>query len=452
MNMKYIMCLFFASLTLFSCEMKKELFGQTDKDKIDNSTSENDGLLDLELKPIGEVNIPDSKGDNITGGDIVTLDVNGFAVDVFDDKDNLVKHYQSYADFKNEGGLLLPAGNYSIRATMGDDVSAGFDKPYYSGSQVCEITPQEVAKVITECVLSNKKVTFRCTDEFLKKFKDDYSIVVDNNLGVITTSKDETRALYLKNTGILQFTIYTTTVEGSKHLVYNYDLSKNDQVMEYNNILIDLDLVEEPTEPEIPVDPEEPTDPGDPVLPPTDTVIVKTPAIKVDISLIEKDFIIEIPSDFIESGGDGGNENPGGGEDPKPAKPTIVGDEGLDISKPIEVSGAGNKTVRVTITTPGKLASLQVKIISPILEPLVEALGLGSEFDMCNLSATQSAIIDQLGLAKPTVGAASNVFDISAFMPMIAGLEAGDYIFKITAVDEIGQKDTKTLTIRNLNQ
>ena len=56
---------------------------------------------------------------------------------------------------------MLPAGHYSIRATLGEDVNAGFDKPLYSGTNVCEHTPQEVEKDITDCVMSNKKVTFR---------------------------------------------------------------------------------------------------------------------------------------------------------------------------------------------------------------------------------------------------------------------------------------------------
>ena len=41
-----------------------------------------------------------------------------FAIDIIDGNGNTVKHYDSYADLKNEGGLLLPAGNYSIRATL----------------------------------------------------------------------------------------------------------------------------------------------------------------------------------------------------------------------------------------------------------------------------------------------------------------------------------------------
>ena len=68
------------------------------------------------------------------------------------------------------------------------------------------------------------------------------------------------------------------------------------------------------------------------------------------------------------------------------AKPTIVGDAGLDISQPIEISGAGNKTVRVKINTPGKLASLVVKITSSTLEALLPAVGLTSEFDICDVS------------------------------------------------------------------
>ena len=169
MKYKYLLLLLF-SLLFFSCEMKKEILGQTDKGQTDDTTVENQGLLDLELKPEKEADIPVSKGGSTTGSQTVILDVNEFAIDIIDVNGNTVKHYDSYADLKNEGGLLLPAGHYSIRATLGEDVNAGFDKPFYSGTNVCEITPQEVAKVITDCVLSNKKVTFRCSDDFLKKF------------------------------------------------------------------------------------------------------------------------------------------------------------------------------------------------------------------------------------------------------------------------------------------
>ena len=381
MKYKYLLLLLF-SLLFFSCEMKKEILGQTDKGQTDDTTVENQGLLDLELKPEKEADIPVSKGGSTTGSQTVILDVNEFAIDIIDVNGNTVKHYDSYADLKNEGGLLLPAGHYSIRATLGEDVNAGFDKPFYSGTNVCEITPQEVAKVITDCVLSNKKVTFRCSDDFLKKFNDDYSIVIDNKVGALTTQNGEKRTTYLKNTGILQFTVYATMKNGGKTLVYNYDMSKNEDIQQYNN---------------------------------------------------------------AGGEGDGGDDNEGGDT---VAKPTIVGDAGLDISQPIEISGAGNKTVRVNINTPGKLASLVVKITSSTLEALLPAVGLTSEFDICDEGLKET--LSKLGLSA-TKGATSTTFDISSFMPMIAGLGGGDYLFTITATDQLGQKASKTLTVRNLN-
>ena len=143
--------------------------------------------------------------------------------------------------------------------------------------------------------------------------------------------------------------------------------------------------------------------------------------------------------------GDGGDDNEGGDT---VAKPTIVGDAGLDISQPIEISGAGNKTVRVKINTPGKLASLVVKITSSTLEALLPAVGLTSEFDICDEGLKET--LSKLGLSA-TKGATSTTFDISSFMPMIAGLGGGDYLFTITATDQLGQKASKTLTVRNLN-
>ena len=233
--------------------------------------------------------------------------------------------------------------------------------------------------------------------------------VIDNKVGALTTQNGEKRTTYLKNTGILQFTIYATMKNGGKTLVYNYDMSKNEDIQQYNNILIDLDLEEGDSSPDEPDD-NEPVEPDDPIVP-DDSVSVKNPVLKVDISLIEKEYVIEIPSDFIDAGGedDGGDDNEGGDT---VAKPTIVGDAGLDISQPIEISGAGNKTVRVKINTPGKLASLVVKITSSTLEALLPAVGLTSEFDICDEGLKET--LSKLGLSA-TKGATSTTFDDCRF-------------------------------------
>lgn len=86
--------------------MKKEILGQTDKGQTDDTTVENQGLLDLELKPEKEADIPVSKGGSTTGSQTVILDVNEFAIDIIDVNGNTVKHYDSYADLKNGGRFV----------------------------------------------------------------------------------------------------------------------------------------------------------------------------------------------------------------------------------------------------------------------------------------------------------------------------------------------------------
>ena len=82
------------------------------------------------------------------------------------------------------------------------------------------------------------------------------------------------------------------------------------------------------------------------------------------------------------------------------------------------------------------------------MEALLPAVWLTSEFDICDEGLKET--LSKLGLSA-TKGATSTTFDISSFMPMIAGLGGGDYLFTITATDQLGQKASKTLTVRNLN-
>ncbi len=443
--------IYFALFVLFfslpACEMKKEILGQLDEEETTEPSTEGMGVLDLELNPEREAAIPDTKGATVSSTDSLALDVEAFSIDILDASGMTVAHYDTYADLRDEGGLLLPAGDYTVRASLGDDVNAGFDQPYYAGSTVCTITEQEVAKVVANCTLSNKKITFRCSERFLEQFDNDYAIVVDNNVGALTTNRTEERTAYLKNTGVLQFTLYATLRDGGRPLTYHYDLSKSGEVQEHNNVLVDLDLIDTPDEePDEPSDPDEPADPGDPELP-EDSVTLQAPIIKVDVSLIEKEFIIEIPSDFVDAGEGGGDtpSTPGDGDEDKPAAPSITGEAGLDLDQPFELPDGGDATVRIRILTPGKLASLRVKIDSPQLEEMLPVVGLTSEFDMCD--ETLKDAFDALGLPLAVVGATSTLFDISNFMPALDLVGVTRCTFTITATDQLGQRATASLIV-----
>lgn len=453
MFMRTLYILLFCLPFLFSCEMKKDLLGGGKDSEDEKPTYENVGMLDLKLKPEKEAKAPGTKVNDDSLED--ELNPNDFSVAILDSIGQTVKEYESYADMNEDGTLLLPAGKYSIKASSGTDLNAGYNSPYYVGDTTCVVSEKEVVTVVAECKLGNKKVQFLCDENFLEQFSDDYYIVIDNGAGVLTLTKDEIRVAYLKDTGTLRFTMYATTHD-NKTRTYSYDLSKEDLIQSHNNILISLGTVpadpdtpggddgnnpSEPNEPELPEDPE-PEDPENPVVP---EVPVKGPAIKVDVSLIEKDYIIEIPSNFVESdkpetpGGDdntGGENKPGGDDKPAADTPTITGTidgKAFDVTKPQSINNV--KSVIINMYLPTGLSSLtaNVKIGKDINLSLDLLDYAGSDFE---------SILSQMGLPKK--GDKGNLkFNISSFLTL---MEASNS-FKVTVKDNNGKSVTATIQL-----
>lgn len=459
MRISYI--ILFCLPFLFSCEMKKDLLGGG-KDSEDEKTSyENIGLLNLELKPEKEATVPGTKGDEESGE--IELNPEDFAVAILDSTGLTVAEYESYAEMKNDGQLLLPAGKYSVIASYGDNPNAGFNTPYYTGDTSCVVTEKEVVNLVAKCRLGNKKVQVVCTDDFLSQFNEDYSIVIDNGEGALKLGKDEKRIPYLKNTGVLRFTMYATTHDEVAH-TFSHDLSKDDLVNSHNNVLISLGTVpnvpdgddnnnnkpDDSEEPEEPDDPE-PDDPDDSDNTEKPDVPVKSPIIKVDVSLIEKDYVIEIPSDFVESdkpdtpGGDDNNQ--GGGNDDNQG--------GSDTQKKISITGTLNGKSFDLGTTQTVTASSKV-VINLYLPTGLDALDvyveIGSEIklslDLLDASSVAeiNGILANLDkkLSVPSKGQSGNLkFDISPFMGM---LETNNS-FKVSIKDKNGEKTNATIKL-----
>ena len=435
-------------LLFVSCEMKKDLFGQGQGNE-EESVPENVGLLDLHVVAEREAAVPGTKGDAEDENPYLVTD--DFCVSILDSVGQVVKSYDSYAALKADGELLLPAGKYMIRAFSGDDPDAGFDAPYYEGDTTCVVSAKEVVKIETNCRLANKKVQFDLSDQFFDTFKSDYMIVVDNGQGVLTIASDELRSAYLRNTGTLRFTIYTTTYKGESY-TYSCDLSKDEQIKEHNNLYIKLDAIDAkpdepgepsdpdnpdnpgPDEPSEPDEPEEPTDPDKPEYPSS------APIIKVDVSLIEKNYIIEVPSDFVEEDKPdvpdtpGGNE-PGEGETPVVTEPTIgatLDGKAFDISKPQKITESSK--VVIQLTAPGGLASLEVKVV------------IGEDdltIDVFNPDPDIAGVLK--GMELPKKGETKmQTFDISTFLNMLAD---GSNSFAITMTDEKGKPASGTITL-----
>ena len=444
---------------LTACEMKKDLFGGGVKEEA--PSYDNLGLLDIEIQAEREAELRADGSVSVEESNALKPDE--FAIEIADSTGQVVKSFPSLAAMKEAGELLLPVGTYSVHAAYGSDVNAGFNSPYYAGDTTCVVSEKEVSKVVTKCVLQNKKVQFAVSDEFLSQFSSDYSIVVDNGLGVLTLTPEQLGSAFFKNTGTLRFSLYATTYDGQVH-TYTSDLSGNEQVLAHNNIYVELGAVptipdqpggvdpEEPEEPEMPEDPDEP-EPEDPDQPKPDVPVA--PVIKVDVTLIEKDYVIEIPSNFVENSkpGTGGGDTPStpeGGGTTDPSKPevsnevTITGKidgKSFAVSQTQTVSD-DTKSVVINLYLPTGLSELTVKVsIEGSIDGLVVDL-LNAE----QVSGINTILLRMVGktLSVPSKGAKGNLtFDISPFL----GLFGDNNTFELYVKDKNGKDATETIKL-----
>ena len=451
----YTLCML---LPLFSaCEMKKDLFGSNNGDVL---TYENVGLLDIEIEAEREAELESDRITTLEETD--ALKPEEFAIEIADSTGQVVKSFPSLAAMKEACELLLPVGTYSVHAAYGADVNAGFNSPYYAGDTTCVIADRQVLKVLVRCVLQNKKVQFAVNEEFRSMFASDYSIVVDNGTGILMLSESQLGSAFFKNTGALRFSLYATTYEGQVH-TYTCDLSDNEQVLAHNNIFVELGAV--PTIPDQPggVDPDEPDEPDepdDPIEPdpepdePKPDVPV-APVIKVDVTLIEKDYVIEIPSNFVENSKPGtGNGDtpttPGEGENTDPSDP-VQPEESTDVTITGKIDGK-SFDVNQTQTVSDDTKSVVINLYLPTgLEELTVDVSIGDIFlplDLLDASAVAAinGILSGMGktLTVPAKGSKGNLtFDISAFIGMLDTNNS----FKLYVKDKNGKDDTATIKL-----
>ena len=454
----YTLCML---LPLFSaCEMKKDLFGNNNGDVL---IYENVGLLDIEIEAEREAELDPDRITTLEETD--ALKPEEFAIEIADSTGQVVKSFPSLAAMKEACELLLPVGTYSVHAAYGADVNAGFNSPYYAGDTTCVIADRQVLKVLVRCVLQNKKVQFAVNEEFRSMFASDYSIVVDNGTGILMLSKSQLGSAFFKNTGALRFSLYATTYEGQVH-TYTCDLSDNEQVLAHNNIFVELGAVptipdqpggvdpDEPDEPDEPDDPIEPDpEPDEPDEPKPDVPVA--PVIKVDVTLIEKDYVIEIPSNFVENSKPGtGNGDtpttPGEGENTDPSDPGQP-EESTDVTITGKIDGK-SFDVNQTQTVSDDTKSVVINLYLPTgLEELTVDVSIGDIFlplDLLDASAVAAinGILSGMGktLTVPAKGSKGNLtFDISAFIGMLDTNNS----FKLYVKDKNGKDDTATIKL-----
>lgn len=393
-----------------SCEMKKELTGgikPVDPDEVPPDPKVA-GVLDLKLNLQPESDTPETKAKADVAA---TVDINDFGVQIIDSTGTVVKTFDSYREYQETKELLLKKGKYTIRASWGELYEAAFDAPYFIGDTLCEIEPGVVSTIKTNCMLQNAKVNVEYNDDFLKVFKDDYSVVVTNGAGVLTLDREEQRVAYFRSDENINLIISSTTHKGLD-IVSKHKIEKAAPNALYNIVLgIDVSV---------------------------DSVIdqLVKPGITVDITMHTRDTVINIEAPTLPPDPDDGTDEPGG----------AISITGNGLDSPLEMTDAeataGSVPVKVTIKAAAGLKNVVVKIVAPALEAI---LGPENPFDLLNLTPTMTGILDGVGLVRPKEGDTEYTLDVTSMMKMLGGV--GTYKFEVNVTDKAGNSLPKTLTI-----
>lgn len=143
-------------------------------------------------------------------------------------------------------------------------------------------------------------------------------------------------------------------------------------------------------------------------------------------------------------------------------KVTIVG-RGFDISKTVSINSSeaqavkDNNTLVIDIASPTGIANMYVTITTTGANfgGTLNAVGLGSEFDLAHLEGGQLSLLTSVGLPNndAVLGKKTLEFNISGFVPMMNMFIQDGYTtdFKVRVVDASGIEATRTLTVDLIN-
>lgn len=172
----------------------------------DEGGAEQQGSLSLELN-VDDGGVHTRNGD---AGSPAELDLDQFWVEIYkkvsDGMDSGIRLYRKqYVEAKNDQ-ILLNAGEYYLRAKLGDSLGVGFTKPFYMAEEEFTVRPQTKEYVSACAMLSNVKVSVNFGANF-KEYYPNYYVRVRHSepkiKSVLKFTKEETRSGYIHHGEII---------------------------------------------------------------------------------------------------------------------------------------------------------------------------------------------------------------------------------------------------------
>ncbi len=438
----------FGALALASCN-NEDMWG-------DDAPGANQGQLELQLNNNAKTNSPRADveaGDNGEKPgvfDAAEVNVQNYTLTITDGEGQTIKSGLVSELGGNNGNLTLAnveQGTINVAAENYDGSSQNVStRPWFRGTATGSILSGKTTEMTVTCKLQNIEVKIALAQSFLDKFKDDYSITVDNGEGGIQTfTKNNVKTKYYfltpNNKNSINVSIKATTKETNAFIQRNYTVTKPTDADGCNilaaGVAFIIILIEDGS-----------------------MLSYINFGITVDFIFAEQEEIFTIPTTNItydESlGGDEGN-----GE-VTPGQPTeeVITFTGLpaDLTDP-DLSG---QTVKVDMSVKNGIKNLFVTITSDNAGFLgaIAGLGLGETFDLANPGDLEPVLTGSLdtgegiGLLQPgevVAGKTSYTFDVTNFMGLLQLFNPAQNKFHIEVVDALGNSKSGDLNI-TINQ
>ena len=408
---KVLITIMAAAAVLTGC--KKEKIGGSETGVLELSlTKDNAGYNDV-------VSGPASKA-------VESVDINTFTVTV---ERTTGGYKQSWTYAEMPSLLELSSGTYKVSAVSpGDQAAAGWDKPMYGGEKEIAVAVGKASPVEVVCVLSNMKVSIKCTENFLAEITD-YEITVaeqGNDTNCLIWRQEDVNAsksgyfpvkpIVIKVSGhrtvdnsSANATLTIKEVAARDHHIINIDAITTGQIKPDNNGLI-----------------------------------------VIDPNTNDKNENIDVPG--FENPPVDRPEQPQPEPEPETPAITMTWDANPDFAA-TELK-EDMSTAVIGIAVPAGIKTFKVKVDSPTLNAFIS--------DMTADKTTTMDLINDKALIETLAGVASSLptgdklanqknvnFDLSSLLPMILGLDPEadtNHNFTLEVSDNNGKSLSKTLT------
>lgn len=326
--------------------------------------------------------------------------------------------------------VVLPQGEYTCTATLGENRNAAWNSPYFLGtSESFEIKANEITSYIDpiECKLENVKVSIKYDPQLKSAVSaDSYVEVKLGKSESLKFSADEIENVipgYFKHN---EETTLVATFYGNVDGVQAVETKSYVGVQKGYHYKITF---------------KKHSGAGDPTGTIESDVMVDASVIVTDVATN-----IDMPEDELLSDDERPKED-GGGEDPQQQAPTITAKAPVNIDAVNDGNSLQSCIIDIHSYSAAGITAFTCDIDSPTLtQDELADVGLDSHLDLVNPGSLEEPLIS-LGFAVNVGGRKDVQFDLTGFLPLLQTLGSSEHHFILTVTDAYGTT-VKTLKIK----